>query len=113
MPRIYFDMGNNIRRDERISQGMAGNIGEKNIKHTIMLSGREELKVSGVNDVINFDETCIVLETVAGILSIDGQNLHIVNLNVDSGDVSVSGEVNGIIYPQSLSKSGGLFRRKK
>ncbi len=92
---------------------MAQNITGNTPKHTLSLVGREELNVSGVQDVINFDDTCVVLQTVCGIMSIDGQELHIVNLNVDSGDVSISGTVNGIIYPQSMTKSGGgLFRKR-
>ncbi len=92
---------------------MAQNITGNTPKHTVSLIGREELSVSGVQDVINFDDTCVVLQTVCGIMSIDGQDLHIVNLNVDSGEVSISGSVNGMIYPQSMTKSGGgLFRKR-
>ncbi len=74
---------------------------------------RASVSITGVSDVINFDESSVVLETSGGVLSIDGQELHIVNLNVDSGEISISGSVNGIIYPGSIGKSGGGFFRKK
>lgn len=91
---------------------MAQIINNNSEKHRIELKGRESLNISGVEDVINFDEGNVVLQTVCGILSVDGEDLHIVNLNVDSGDVSISGTVNGIIYPQSgVKQSGGFFRR--
>jgi len=91
---------------------MALNSSETLKKHIIEMTDRSSLSVSGVSDVINFDETSVVLETSGGILSIYGQELRIVNLNVDSGEIAVSGSINGIIYPQSFSKGGGLFRRK-
>ena len=83
-------------------------------KHRIEITDRANVSITGVSDVINFDESSVVLDTSAGILSIDGQELHIVSLNVDSGEISVSGSsINGIIYPQSFGKaSGGFFRKK-
>ncbi len=80
-------------------------------KHRIQLEGRERMLVSGVEDVLNFDESGVVLKTVAGVLSVDGTELRITSLNVESGDVEIEGNVNGIIYPQSQTKRVGLFRR--
>jgi sporulation protein YabP len=93
---------------------MAINGTEQIKKHRIDMSDRTNVCITGICDVINFDESSVVLDTSAGILSIDGQDLHIVSLNVDSGDITVSGSsINGIIYPQSFGKSvGGLFRKK-
>ena len=93
---------------------MALNGTEQNKKHRVEMTDRTSAYVTGVSDVINFDESSVVLDTCVGILSIDGQDLHIVNLNVDSGEISVSGSsINGIIYPQSFSKgSGGFFRKR-
>ncbi len=92
---------------------MALNNQETAKKHRIEMVDRASLSITGVSDVINFDETSVVLETCGGILSVDGQELHIVNLNVDSGEISISGSICGIIYPGSVSKSGGGFFRKK
>ena len=92
---------------------MALNNSETVKKHRIEMTDRSDLSITGVSDVINFDETSVVLETSGGILSIDGEELHIVNLNVDSGEITVSGSVNGIIYPQSMTKGGGGFFRRK
>ncbi len=92
---------------------MALNNQETLKKHRIEMIDRTSVSITGVSDVINFDEGSVVLETSGGILSIDGQELHIVSLNVDSGEISISGSVSGIIYPGSISKSGGGFFRKK
>ncbi len=82
-------------------------------KHRIEITERSNVIITGVSDVINFDEGSVILETSGGILSIDGQDLHIVNLNVDNGEITISGSVNGIIYPGSISKGGGGIFRKK
>ena len=82
--------------------------------HNIEMQNRATLNVSGVSDVISFDETGIVLSTECGVLSIDGKELHIVTLNVDNGNVTITGSIDGIIYPESLgAKGGGLFRRRQ
>ncbi len=86
----------------------------QNQKHSLSMTDCRELSVTGVTDVINFDETSVILSTVCGVMSIDGQELHILNLNVDTGEVTVTGVIGGIIYPQSVKKpSGGLFRKSK
>ena len=83
-------------------------------KHRIEMTDRTNVFITGVSDVINFDEVSVVLDTSAGVLSIDGQELHIVSLNVDSGEITVSGSsINGIIYPQSFGKTTGGFFRKR
>ena len=70
-------------------------------------------EIRGGADVISFDEGCIVLSTVCGILSVDGEELRIVSLDVEKGNVEISGVVNGMIYPESIKKSGGFFRRRQ
>ena len=81
--------------------------------HFCELSERKSLNVSGVTDVISFDEGCIVLSTVCGILSVDGEDLRIVSLDVEKGNVEIMGTVNGMIYPESIKKSGGIFRKRQ
>lgn len=92
---------------------MALNGSETVKKHRIEMTDRTSVSVTGVSDIISFDDTAVILETVGGILSVDGQDMHIVSMNVDSGEMLISGSVNGIIYPQSIGKrGGGLFRKR-
>ena len=88
-------------------------LGKQSKSHLIEMAERKTLRVCGVDDVISFDEGCIVLSTVCGILSVDGRDLRIVSLDVDRGNVDISGSINGMIYPESMKKGGGLFRRKQ
>ncbi|MBR2473527.1 MAG: sporulation protein YabP [Clostridia bacterium] len=82
-------------------------------KHSLQMANRESLYVSGVEDVVSFDEACIVLSTVCGIMSVDGSGMHILSLDTDKGDVEISGSVNGIIYPEGAVKGGGIFRKRQ
>lgn len=81
------------------------------VQHCLTLKRRNELEITGVTDVISFDETGVILTTEQGILSVDGTELHISALCLDEERVSVTGNINGIIYPES-SVRGGFFKRK-
>lgn len=66
--------------------------------HQFSLVNREDFKLKGVTKVENFDETEIVLETNAGPLALKGENLHINNLNLETGDLAVIGLIKTIQY---------------
>ncbi len=81
-------------------------------KHRLNMSGRRSLRVEGTTDVVSFDDTSIVLSTVCGILSVDGEGLRIVSLDTDKGITEIEGSISGMIYPEGAAK-GGFFRRKQ
>lgn len=81
----------------------------ENIIHEIKLSRRSELNISGVDDVIGFDDTAISVATSMGILNIEGNELHIVRLDVDKGALEVSGHFDAIYYTDPKVKSRGIF----
>ena len=66
--------------------------------HHILLEGREELTVSGVEEVESFDENTIVMLTVKGTLVVRGEDLHIEKLSLDGGDLKVEGTVDSLSY---------------
>ena len=71
---------------------------DENQKHCVNLEQRENIFISGVNDVISFNEDMIVIDTKMGVLVIGGQNLHVNKLNLDDGELSVDGEINSLSY---------------
>ena len=80
--------------------------------HHIILEEREQLSVSGVEEVESFDENTILLTTAQGALEIQGEGLHIEKLSLDGGDLRVVGQVNALIYEvDSARRGGGLFAR--
>ena len=78
--------------------------------HAIALKNRASATVTGVGEVLNFDEEGIMLKTSMGTLGIDGENLKITRLDLDRGEVDFEGKVNGLMYAQQ-SKRKGLFRK--
>ena len=56
------------------------------------------MMLNGIEDVVSFDEYSILMQTVLGVLSVDGSALHIMKMNVDSGEVIIEGEINGLFY---------------
>lgn len=83
---------------------------ESTAAHQLMLEGRARLSVTGVENVERFDETGIVLVTVAGLLVIGGEELRIGKLSVDGGELFVEGRVDSLSY-EDRESGGGLLRR--
>ena len=83
--------------------------------HTINIQNRETMVLNGVEDVVSFDEYSILMRTVSGALSVDGNGLHIVKLNVDNGEVIIEGRISGMFYIDDSEPSGDnkFFRRKR
>ena len=77
--------------------------------HHILLEGREQLSVSGVEDVESFDENLIVMLTVRGTLVVRGEDLHIEKLSLDGGDLKVEGDIDAVTYEDDAGGSRGGF----
>lgn len=86
---------------------------EKKIKvpHTLVLKDRKSLNVTGVSDVDSFDEKEVVVYTDYGELTIKGEDLHIGNLNLDSGELAVDGRICSMVYTSNKTKSKGLISK--
>jgi sporulation protein YabP len=79
--------------------------------HQIILENRKSLSVSGVREVVSFDETQVEMSTSMGDLTIRGENLHISKTDVETGELLLDGEVSEICYSALKSSSGGLWSR--
>ena len=82
---------------------------EKNIIQNIILESWEKLSVSGVLDILTFDEEEITLETELGQLNIRGENLKVEKLTVDTGEVVAKGTFDSIVYSKELPRRKGSF----
>ena len=79
--------------------------------HRVILEEREQLVISGVEEVESFDESAIYLTTAQGTLEIQGEGLHLEKLSLDGGDRKVEGRVNALVYGEDNRPRGGLFAR--
>lgn len=71
--------------------------------HELCLRGCESGQISGVKEVLSFDTESIRLDTVCGRMQIRGHDLHISQLSLDTGNVSLSGTVDSIQYMKGSS----------
>lgn len=79
----------------------------------LILENREKLSVSGVLDVLSFDDQVVMIETELGLLTVKGQNLRINKLSIDTSEVIVEGEISYLAYSevnQNKSSSGLLSK---
>ena len=94
-----------IFMEEKISSGRL---------HRLVLSDRHTGSVTGVNDVVSFDENEIVLDTEMGLLTIKGKNLHISRLTLELGEADLEGKVDSMVYSERGHKKkqeGSLISR--
>ncbi|MBO7148692.1 MAG: sporulation protein [Clostridia bacterium] len=70
---------------------------ENNV-HEIKMDGRARLRISGVEDVIGFDDTAIAICSCMGILNIEGSSLHIVKLDVSGKILEMTGHIDLLYY---------------
>ena len=70
----------------------------------MILEDRSFLTVSGVSDIDSFNEETAVLFTELGELTIRGNDLHMNKLNVDTGEVTIEGEIHTLVYTDDRPK---------
>ena len=78
--------------------------------HSLQLSQRQKLSITGVSEVISFDENAVVLRTELGTLVIQGQQLQLKNLSEAGGEVRVEGSVSSLNYEEP--RSPGSWRQR-
>ena len=78
--------------------------------HRLTLEHRKKLTMSGVLEVLRFDDSAVVLRTELGILTVLGQGLRLNTLSTEGGQMAVTGEVTALSYEEPRTP-GGWFRR--
>lgn len=81
------------------------------VPHTLSLAERERLDVSGVEEVVRFDEQLVVMRTVLGELSVHGSGLKVDLLDKTGGALRLSGGIDELVYSRPREGSSGLWAR--
>lgn len=79
--------------------------------HSLILDNRKSLTATGVSNVDSFDNQTVVAYTDLGELIIRGRNLQIGKLNIETGELTVTGEVSSMSYTDQKQQSGGVFSK--
>jgi len=69
----------------------------------VILENRQKLSISGVLDVLSFDDQVVILETELGLLTVKGENLRINKLSIDTSEVIVEGDISSLTYSDNKS----------
>ena len=83
---------------------------EMQFPHKLTLDERSSLTMTGVTEVISFDESAVVLSTRLGTLTVHGRQLQLKTLCPEGGQVAVSGQVSALIYEDPKPARRRLFR---
>lgn len=78
----------------------------------LSLQQRERLTLTGVKDVLAFDENQVILLTEGGELAVAGQSLHVDKLSLEAGELALTGTIDSLMYerPRRI-KNGSLAAR--
>ena len=81
-------------------------------EHEINVLKRKEMSISGVCEVISFDEESVRLVSLEGEIYIEGDDIKIGILDTDRGVVTFTGKINGFYYvSEDKNEKKGFFSR--
>lgn len=67
-------------------------------QHKAIIMNRRICNLTGVTDVISFDPKEVLLETEQGILTLQGQDLHVSRLTLEKGELDLDGRIDSATY---------------
>lgn len=84
-----------------------------NVIQNLILENRKKLNITGVLDVLSFDDQMVIVETELGLLTVKGDDLRINKLSTDTEEVCVEGNIFNLSYSEkaSVGKEGSLFSK--
>ena len=80
------------------------------LPHKLTLNERTALTMTGVTEIVSFDDTAVILKTALGTLMVQGKQLQLKTLSLDGGQVAVDGQICALVYEEPR-QSGGLLHR--
>ena len=84
-------------------------MGKEEVRHTALtVKERNRITLNGVVNVESFDNDYVTIQINDGKVFIEGQGLRIESLSQDSGEIQISGKINGVFYSKEKKAKGGL-----
>ena len=72
--------------------------------HKLTLNERSSLTMTGVSEVVSFDDTSVILHTSLGTLVVHGSDLQLKTLSLDGGQVAINGSIAALVYEQTRAR---------
>jgi len=90
---------------------MVNNDFRTELPHSVQLEERHRLAVTGVSEVLSFDENEAIMDTSMGLLTVEGEGLHVEKLSLDMGELSLEGSIQSLCYSRDRQKKGSFWSR--
>ena len=82
---------------------------EDRFPHKLTLNERKHLTMTGVTEVMRFEESVVVLQTGLGTVTVQGRELKLKTLSLEGGQVAIDGQICAVVYEEP--REGGLWQR--
>lgn len=69
--------------------------------HSVSIVNRDTTEITGVIEVVSFDENTAILETTAGVILLRGENIHMSSLDLTLGEVGIDGYITSLSYTET------------
>ena len=89
-------------------------INNTSVIQNLILENRGKLSISGVIDVLSFDDQVVMVETELGLLTVKGENIRINKLSIDTSEVIVEGDISYLAYSDKeidKNKGGSILNK--
>ena len=80
--------------------------------HQVIFSMRKEMSITGVREVVSFDEESVVLKSSCGEITVEGAELKVGTLDTEKGVVTLEGRIDSVYYSDNVSEEKHGFFSK-
>ena len=80
--------------------------------HTLEMSDRKNLSLTGVKNIESFDSEEFLVETSLGHLLVKGKNLSLGKMDTDNGHLVIKGIIESIVYVSNNKNSKEKFVKR-
>lgn len=84
---------------------------DNSVEHSLYMSNRKTMSLSGIRDVLSFDENSVSIISVMGNIVIKGSNIKIGSFNTGTGDMQIDGRFSAVVYLDDKGEREGFFKK--
>ncbi len=78
----------------------------------ICILQRKRIELSGIEEVESFTESCIVMRSILGTVTVEGEGLKIDRFSTEKGELIITGRFDSVYYlDNDTPEKKGFFAR--
>jgi len=81
-------------------------------KQTVLLENRKKLILSGITEVNSFLEDRAEVQSLLGVIQITGAGLHLEKLDLEKGELIITGVISSLYYPDEAEREQKGFLKR-